>query len=103
MENLVQSTYNDAIKSGVVVVDVGANWCPDCRRIKPVVEAMSKEYAGKAKFYEVDFSEEEALKDSLGIKRIPTIIFYKDGVEVGTRLVEPASRTPIEDTLKSIL
>lgn len=47
--------------------------------------------------------EEEALKDSLNVRRIPTLIFYKNGAEVGERLVEPNSKSLIEEAIKSAI
>lgn len=102
MELLVSSNYDNSVKEGIAVVEVGAAWCPDCQRVKPILKALEGEYP-QVKFFEVDFDKEEELKDTLGIRRIPTLIFYKDGKEVGNRLVEPGNRLPIENELKAIL
>ena len=99
MTVLTKENYADSVSSGIVVVDVGAGWCPDCRRIEPIMKALEEEYKD-IRFFAVDFSKEEALKDELDIKRIPTLIFYKDGKEVTSRLVEPGSRAEIEKELK---
>lgn len=88
---------------GAVIVDFGADWCPDCRRIEPIMEALCKDYAGRVKIYKINIDEQEALKDELGVRRIPTLIFFKDGKEVGERLVEPDNKLPIETALKNLL
>ncbi len=95
--------YAEKIAHQAVVVNVGANWCPDCRKIEPIMENLAKTYKGKVEFFKVSFDESQDLKESLGIRKIPTLIFYKNGKEVGERLVEPGSSKPIEDTLKALL
>ncbi|GAA9336885.1 thioredoxin family protein [Helicobacter pylori] len=95
--------YAEKIAHQAVVVNVGANWCPDCRKIEPIMENLAKTYQGKVEFFKVSFDESQDLKESLGIRKIPTLIFYKNAKEVGERLVEPSSQKPIEDALKALL
>ena len=103
MTSLTKDNYENSVSSGAVMVKVGADWCGDCRRIDPILDALEKDYAGKITFFDVNFSEQEELKDLLNIRRIPTLIFYKDGKEIGSRLIEPSSRVEIEKSLEGIL
>lgn len=103
MTKLTQQTYENSIKEGISLVAVGAPWCPDCRKIEPILEILSKEYDKQVAFFTVRADEEESLKESLGIRRIPTLIFYKNGAEVGERVVEPDSKNAIEKAIKNIL
>ncbi|GAA7121417.1 thioredoxin family protein [Helicobacter pylori] len=102
-EIINRKNYAEKIAHQAVVVNVGANWCPDCRKIEPIMENLAKTYQGKVEFFKVSFDESQDLKESLGIRKIPTLIFYKNGKEVGERLVEPGSSKPIEDALKALL
>ncbi|STQ85912.1 thioredoxin [Helicobacter muridarum] len=102
MLELTRENYFDSISNGLAIVDIGASWCPDCRHIQPIMETLESEY-DNIKFFAVDFSNEEELKDTLNIKRIPTLIFYKDGKEVGQRLVEPKSKAVIQEQIESLL
>ncbi|GAA9225264.1 thioredoxin family protein [Helicobacter pylori] len=95
--------YAEKIAHQAVVVNVGANWCPDCRKIEPIMENLAKTYKGKVEFFKVSFDESQDLKESLGIRKIPTLIFYKNGKEMGERLIEPGSSKPIEDAIKTLL
>lgn len=83
--------FKEAIKDGFVIVDFYAPWCGDCVRIKPILEELEREY----KVVKVNIDENENLSTAFEIRRIPTLIFFKDGVEVGNRLVEPKSRAEI--------
>ncbi|GAA7495791.1 thioredoxin family protein [Helicobacter pylori] len=95
--------YAEKIAHQAVVVNVGASWCPDCRKIEPIMENLAKTYKGKVEFFKVSFDESQDLKESLGIHKVPTLIFYKNGKEVGERLVEPGYSKPIEDAIKTLL
>ena len=66
----------------VTVKKFGAEWCGPCRALKPVLEQLKTEYAGKADFieYDVDNSPEEAVKYS--VTSIPLVVVEKDGVVV---------------------
>ncbi|MDU7693131.1 MAG: thioredoxin family protein [Helicobacter sp.] len=104
MEKINTDKFKQVISgSELVVVDFSAPWCPDCVRIDPILKTLQGEYAQKAKFYQVNIDDEESLKNSCSIRRIPTILFYKNGVEVADRLVEPKSKKEIEDVLKNAI
>ncbi|BEG56938.1 Thioredoxin Trx2 [Helicobacter sp. NHP21005] len=102
MEVLTGQNYHEKTSQGAVVVNVGANWCPDCHKIAPMMDALAKDYS-QVQVFKVDFDKSEDLKESLGIKRIPTLIFYKDGAEVGQRLVEPDTKSIIEAEFKRLV
>ena len=102
MEKISQKRFEEETKNGFVVVDFSAPWCPDCVKIEPIMTALEAEYQ-QVKFFKVDIDEEEGLKDSLNIRRIPTLVFFKEGVEVGERLVEPDNKVMIENGVKSLL
>lgn len=90
--------FKEAIKDGFVIVDFYAPWCGDCVRIKPILEELEREY----KVVKVNIDENENLSTAFEIRRIPTLIFFKDGVEVGNRLVEPKSRAEILNEIGAI-
>lgn len=62
-----------------VVVDFWAEWCGPCRMVGPVVEEISKDYAGKAVVGKVDVDNNPQISAKFGIRNIPTILFIKNG------------------------
>jgi thioredoxin 1 len=64
-----------------VLVDFWAAWCAPCRMIAPVVEAVAKDYDGKAKVGKLNVDENNEISAKLGIKGIPTLILFKNGSE----------------------
>ncbi len=74
--------FQDAIKSGVAVVDFNATWCGPCKMLAPVLEALSEEMAGKASFYAMDVDDNPDLAQQFGIASIPYVAVFKDGQKV---------------------
>jgi len=57
------------------IIDFYADWCGPCKLVAPLLEDLSKEYAGKIYVYKVDVDKEPELAQAFGIQRIPTIWF----------------------------
>ncbi len=57
------------------IVDFYADWCGPCRMVAPVLEELSKKYAGKVDVYKVNTDEQQALAAAFGIQSIPSMLF----------------------------
>lgn len=57
------------------IIDFYADWCGPCKLVAPLLEDLSKEYAGKIYVYKVDVDKEPELAQAFGIQSIPTIWF----------------------------
>jgi thioredoxin 1 len=68
------------------VVDFYADWCGPCRMVSPIIESLSREYAGKVKFVKINTDESPELAERYGIMSIPTIMVFKKG-EVASRTI----------------
>ncbi|PUZ25719.1 thioredoxin [Chitinophaga parva] len=84
------------------VVDFWAEWCGPCRAIGPVVEELSKDYAGKVKVGKVNVDQNPQLSVAYGITSIPAILFIKNG-EVVDKQVGAAPRSVLEKKIQAHL
>jgi thioredoxin 1 len=71
--------YDDATKSGVVLVDFWAPWCGPCKMQTPILEKVATEVGDKAVIAKVNVDESPELAAKYGIRSIPTLILLKDG------------------------
>ncbi len=65
-----------------VVVDFWADWCQPCRMIRPTLEQLAEEFAGKLKFVGVDVDANPKLAKQFSIRYLPTIVMINNGEEI---------------------
>ena len=68
-----------------VVVDFWAPWCGPCRFVKPVLEKLAADYAGKAKVCSLNVDENVETATRFGITAIPSVLFFQNGRELTDR------------------
>ena len=67
-----------------VLVDFYADWCGPCKVIGPIVEELGNDYAGRVDVRKVDVDSDPELAGQYGVRGIPTLILFKDGVAQDT-------------------
>ena len=68
------------------VIDFWAEWCGPCRAIGPVIEELSKEYAGRVNVGKVNVDNNPDISVKYGITSIPAILFIKGGQVVDKQI-----------------
>ncbi len=66
-----------------VIVDFWATWCGPCKMLAPVLDEIDAEHADNIKICKVNVDEQPALAAKFGIMSIPTLIFFRNGEEIG--------------------
>ncbi|MBM3324274.1 MAG: thioredoxin family protein [Calditrichaeota bacterium] len=65
------------------LVDLGGKFCKSCKAMAPILDEVSKEYAGRAKVTVIDVREDKEAGRRYGVRVIPTQIFFDaNGKEV---------------------
>ncbi len=80
-----QNFKEEVLKSKLpVLVDFWAPWCGPCKIIAPIIEELSKEYAGKVKIGELNVDENTQTSGQYNVMSIPTLMFFKEGKPVNS-------------------
>ncbi|WP_455587252.1 thioredoxin [Bacteroides sp.] len=56
------------------IIDFYATWCGPCKVMSPILDGISKDYAGKIDVYKIDVDKESELAGAFGIQSIPTLL-----------------------------
>lgn len=71
---------NDVLKSDVpVLLDFWAEWCGPCKMIAPILDEVSREYAGRVRVAKINIDENPQTPPKFGIRGIPTLMLFKNG------------------------
>jgi len=74
--------FNNSIKgSNWVLVDFGAEWCPPCKKMEPVLASLQKNNA-KITIVKVDGEKDEDILKTYNVTALPVFILFKDGKQV---------------------
>ena len=81
---LAESNFDEVLVNSdlPVIVDFWAPWCGPCKMMAPTFKSVALDYPIKAIFAKVNTENEQNLGAKFGIRSIPTIVVFKNGVEV---------------------
>jgi thioredoxin len=65
-----------------VIVDFGADWCPPCKTMDPVLKSLMANNPGKFNLLKVDGGRDQDILKEYKITALPVFIIFKDGKQV---------------------
>ncbi|QGQ96365.1 thiol reductase thioredoxin [Paenibacillus psychroresistens] len=78
-----ETKLKDSLRqAGVTVVEFGANWCPPCKVLLPILDGMDHEYGGSVTFVKVDCDESPDFAAEFSIMSLPTVVIFHNGEPV---------------------
>ncbi len=79
---LNESNFDEEVLASEVpvIVDYWAPWCGPCRLLSPVIEQIAEQRAATIRVGKINVDEEPALADRAGVRGIPFVVLYRDGL-----------------------
>jgi thioredoxin 1 len=101
---LTDANFDQAI-SGValpILVDFWADWCMPCKMMAPIVEAMARDYTGRAYFAKLNTDQNRETQARFRVMSIPNFILFKGGRQVD-QILGAVGRQSLEALLRAHL
>ncbi len=86
-----------------VVLDFFSTECPPCEALAPKYEAVADQFAGKVTFLKIFRQGNRDLATQLAVSGSPTVLFFKNGKEVGTRLTGEIKRSELKAAVEALV
>jgi len=85
---VTDSTFSKEVLSArsPVIVDFWAPWCGPCKMIAPILEDVAAEMGTDIKIAKVNVDENPQKAAEFGVRSIPTLVLFKKGKPVGTKV-----------------
>ena len=91
-----EDNFYDLVKEGNFIVDFYADWCGPCKMLLPVLDEIDF-----CDIIKVNVDEYPDIAKNFGIMSIPTLIFFKNGIEC-EREIGYRGLDEIKETFNSI-
>lgn len=79
-------TLDAVMDNNLVILDFYADWCNPCKQFMPTFVSFANQKYADATYGKVNADEEDQIVSTLGVRALPTILIFKDGVEVGRKV-----------------
>ena len=88
IKNLSLDNFDNEISSSKipVLVDFWAEWCGPCKMLGPILEEISEDLKDKLQVVKVNLDENQDLAMKYSIRSIPTLLLFKGGELIDTKV-----------------
>jgi thioredoxin 1 len=90
MIELDKTNFDETVVSAekLLVVDFWGPTCAHCLALKPKIELLEEEFAGRAVFAQVNIQGNRRLAIKEEVMGLPTILFYRRGEKIDSLVVD---------------
>lgn len=106
VKELVEKDYDAEVLKATepVALDFYSADSAPCATLAPRYGAVAEKFDGKIKFYKILRGANEALAKQLNVTASPTLLFFKNGKELGERLSgDDIKRTSLKASVEALL
>ncbi len=88
MRQVTDATFETEVEkgNGLILVDFWAEWCGPCRQIAPILEEIDTSMGDKVTIVKLNIDDNPSTPTRLGVRGIPTLMLFKDGRVVSTKI-----------------
>lgn len=80
-----ENEFDNFINNDYVLIDFFATWCGPCKMLSPIVEELASS-RNNIKVAKIDVDKCNDIARKYGVMSIPTLILFKNGVEVSKKV-----------------
>lgn len=105
-ELLNTENFTDVVKEKkICIVDFFATWCGPCKKLEPILEKISEDFADDLFVLKVNVNKFDELAATHEITVMPQLIFYLNGEITGHRItgISPGKEEEIRTSIDKIL
>ena len=100
---ITDNNFKEILAEGKpVVIDFWAPWCGPCKMVGPIIDELAGEYEGQVVIGKCDVDENGDVATEVGIRNIPTVLFFKNGKLVDKQ-VGSTQKTEYVAKIKALL
>ena len=85
-----------------VLVDFWAPWCGPCRQLSPIIDDISKEFAGKIEVYKCNVDDDPEIPSQFAVRGIPSLMIFKNGKLVDSKVGALPRASLVEWIMKNL-
>ncbi|MRI82770.1 thioredoxin [Aerococcaceae bacterium DSM 109653] len=85
LKEMVREEFEQDIAEGSVLLDFYSKTCGPCKMLAFVLQDVEKQFGDDVKIIKIDFEENPDLIEKYNVEGYPTLIMFKDGVELSRK------------------